>query len=464
MMVRLAGLLGCTEGQAYTVLIALTLSLSLAALGLPPTLEPRSSGPLAAPDTPSQGEPAPALAADEQSSTDGVAESEEAPLDLPESTPTDGDGLPQRAHAPEAGPAPTDGDDGTATETPPAPPPAAGLEDLGEGTGFGEAEVFARVEEPGAPHGLAVAPNGAVHVASDNAGGRGRPGPATVTRYDAEGRKDASLQLETDPGQTYGILGLAVDADRLVALVPETAEVLELDLDAGTVDRYATIPDLPPCLLVVGDRACEPGGVDQDPLPRDAVFDGDGSLFVSDAGQGTIWRIPRDGDPEVWHQADDYTFRRPPDGGLGGLAFDQHGDLLTVVTSSFADGALGHGIVHRIAVTSAGDAGSRVELARTAAGDEPVGISVGASGRVYLPLSTVDELLVLESHGDEAERIEASDVAEQAGIPLDSPTDVAFQGETVLVTNKSAVRNDADHWAVLRLQVHESQADPWSAP
>jgi hypothetical protein len=468
MMVRLAGWLGCTEGQAYTILIALALSLSMAALGLPPTLEPRAGGPLAAPGAGPEGSPtsegappqAPPAAGDAAAEGDGT-------LDLPESTPVDGGSLPQMAtDAPaDVGGPTTGGGDATAPQAPPAPPPAAGLEELGGADGPRGAGVFAPVEGPGAPHGLAVASDGAVHVATDNAAGRGEAGPPTIIRYDAEGRPEASLQLEdADPGGVYGVLGLAIDDDRLVAVDPVRSRVLEVDLDAGEVATYAEIPDLPPCLLVLDEGPCEPGGVDQEPLPRDAVFDADGNLFVTDAGQGTIWRIEPDGPPAVWHQAEDYALRRPPDGGLGGLAFDRHGDLLAVVTTSFADGAFGRGVLYRIAVTSAGAAGSRVELARTDPGDEPVGVAAGGSGRIYLPLAAVDELLVLEADGSEAQRIGAAEVEEQTGIPLDAPTDVAFHGETLLVTNKSAMRNEADHWAVLGLPVGDAAPDPAAAP
>jgi hypothetical protein len=468
MMVRLAGWLGCTEGQAYTILIALTLSLSMAALGLPPTLEPRVGGPLAAPGAGPEGAPTSGPAAPEAPPGDGdAAAGDDAPLDLPGSTPVDGGAIPQTATgSPADGGGPTgggvDGGGGpTAPPAPAAPPPAEGLDELEGADGAGAAGVFAPVDGPGAPHGLAVSSDGAVHVATDNAAGRGEAGPPTITRYDAEGRPEASLQLEdTDPRGVYGVLGLAIDGDdRLVAVDPAGARVLEVDLDAGEVATYAEIPDLPPCMLVLDTGPCEPGGVDQEPLPRDAVFDADGTLFVSDAGQGTIWRIEPDGAPTVWHQAEDYALRRPPDGGLGGLAVDRHGDLLAVVTTSFADGAFGRGILYRVAVSSRGAAGSRVEVVRTDPGDEPVGVVAGESGRIYLPLAAVDELVVLEEDGSEAERIGAAEVAEQTGIPLDAPTDVAFHGQTLLVTNKSAVRNEVGHWAVLGLAVGDAAPD-----
>jgi hypothetical protein len=105
-----------------------------------------------------------------------------------------------------------------------------------------------------------------------------------------------------------------------------------------------------------------------------------------------------------------------------------------------------------------------VEVVRTDPGDEPVGVVAGESGRIYLPLAAVDELVVLEEDGSEAERIGAAEVAEQTGIPLDAPTDVAFHGQTLLVTNKSAVRNEAGHWAVLGLAVGDAAPDRDAAP
>jgi hypothetical protein len=41
---RLAGIIGCTEGQVYTLTIGLVLALTMATLGLPPTLQPLPVG------------------------------------------------------------------------------------------------------------------------------------------------------------------------------------------------------------------------------------------------------------------------------------------------------------------------------------------------------------------------------------------------------------------------------------
>ena len=50
-MRRLASFLGCTEGQAYTLVIAIVVTIIVIWLGIPPTLRERAPAPTVVPTT-----------------------------------------------------------------------------------------------------------------------------------------------------------------------------------------------------------------------------------------------------------------------------------------------------------------------------------------------------------------------------------------------------------------------------
>src|SRR5204863_76420 len=124
------------------------------------------------------------------------------------------------------------------------------------------------------------------------------PSGALVREYEPAGQK-----LD----EPHPLAGMAFDGDgRLYVNQPKARRVLRLDPSRGTQDVYATFSDVPPCNGTNGPD-CSPGSNDLPPVPDHMAFAPDGSLFVTDAIQGLIWRIPKGGgkasvwfgDPEV---------------------------------------------------------------------------------------------------------------------------------------------------------------------
>ena len=66
-------------------------------------------------------------------------------------------------------------------------------------------------------------------------------------------------------------------------------------------------------------------------LPNDMVLDKQGTLFVTDTIQGAVWRIPPNGEPEIWLQSDLLEGRQfdffPFPLGANGIAFGKDGAL-----------------------------------------------------------------------------------------------------------------------------------------
>lgn len=461
-MSRVARWLGCTEGRAYSLTIGVLVALVTAAIGVPPTLAPQPTGAqrtseLADASADERGEPT-AVAPEPGDDPFGEGTAANLPdpvVGQPPSAPSSSSTTSPPPKAPERSSEPS----GAGA---PPPPTFSDTDATGSAAAFGDASVFAEVGDPGAPHGVAVDSRGRVHVVTDNAPGRGGGGPSVVVRYDATGAEEAALEIDGQAeGRRTGLLGLAIDSDdRVYVLNSDPAQVVSVDLDDGSQEVVAELPDLEACLPPLRTEDCAPGTTDSAPLPTAAAFDPAGNLFVTDAGQATVWRLAGgSGAPEQWHSDSAYA-AGPPEGGLAALSFDREGDLLLLVTTSFHDVALAQGFVHRVAVASDGSAGARIEIARTGSGDAPTGLAVGASSQIYVALSGADELLVLSESGEETQRLDSKTIEESAGVPLDTPAGLGFLGDALLVTNKSAVLNDPAHWVVFEVAVLDERVEP----
>lgn len=415
-MVRLARLLGCTEGQAYTIMLAMVLTLVAAFVGIPPTLrgvavpgKASRPGTISAP-TPGAG-------------TRPVGTPVAPPIQVPAGPFT---GIP-----PVASPGPS---------SPPTMP-------ILPATGFGPAGVAARVGNPGAPDGVAVDGEGRLYVTTNNGVLRGGEGPSKVLRYGPDGKLQRELIVKgQDAARFGGLTGVIVAPGGGVLVLDESpARVLRVDLDRGNQSTYAVLADLPACGATASSNRCEPG-TDDRPRPRAMALDDDATLFVTDSGQGLVWRIPDGENPESW-----FAFAAGEvASGPTGIAIDEAGDVL-VVTSMALQEDTGRGLIQRIRVRADGTAGQRTTVARTDPASGPVGLAVTPDGAIVVALTQSNVLVLLGPDGTERARLTAEDVSEDAEVPLDGPTGVAIRGRSVVVTNQSPTANDSSHWVVFQI-------------
>lgn len=457
MMQRVASLLGCTEGQAYTAVIALAVSLSMASFGLPPTLESRAFGQATTDGSGLEPRSSEQQAAQEPQQDENASEGA-GDLDLPEAAQVEGPGPTSRGADASVGGDHT-GLDGPGEDAS-GPGDEVVLQEESLEDRFGTASLFARVGEPGAPHGVAVDEEGHVYVSTDNGAGRGESGPSTVFHYGPDGELVGEMTVEDqNDARLRGVPDLVVDHEnRLLALDTASGRILHLDLESGTQRLHAELPDLGPCAVSVGDDPCQPGARRHAPRPTGAAVSSDGSLFVTDPAQATIWRVTHDGEVAVWHQDAGYRTGVLPQDGLAGLAFDEDGHLLVVLAPFMPAASVAEGEIHRIEIGADGGAGNSEVLVTTETGKAPADVVAGASGRLYVTLTGSDELLVLAADGSEEDRIAADDIADGAGVPLDAPAGLAFRGESLLVAN-SAIGGEDEHWAVIEVSVEDVAAD-----
>lgn len=311
----------------------------------------------------------------------------------------------------------------------------------------GAVRLFAKIPDPGQPEGVAVDPRDGSVWTGSNRGYR----TGVLWHYAADGTLLRTYQLEGQGPAKHGINGIAVDGDGLVyALDYAGARAVRLDPASGRQKVYATFRNLPLC-TPLRRRSCEPSLTDTPAWPNWPTFDAEGNLYVSDLNQATIWKVPRGGGAaQIWHQSRDYASVYA----VNGMQFDADGALVFMNSLSFLPGSLGRGVVYRLQIRPDGSAGQRTRIGLTGIGD---GLAIGASGRIYLPLSEplANYVQVIDPNGRTLRRLPSADVQRSLKIPFEAPASVAFRGTNLLVTNHALYSLDRRKFAVLEMGAGE---------
>lgn len=404
-LVRLSRRTGWTEGDAWTVALGLSLATALAVSTIPSVWEHRGSKVGAQRSTSATQTPAPVAVPRPQPP---FAAPGPPPLLPPPAVQVPYVAVPGRVPTP----------------APPRRPIPVVLRGL--------FSTFAVLPADGSPGGLAVGEDGSVLAGTDNPGRRG--GPASLLGWDQAGRPRLTATVPGQPADRLrGLTALDRSPDGgVVAADAATGRVLRHR--AGRWSVLASLPDLPVCLGPLL-KPCQPGFTDTAPLPLGLAVDANGDVFVSDAGQGTIWHLRRGaGSPEPWYQNADILGTQ----GLAGLALEPSGSLLAVVTRLSGLQATGAGALLRFTRTPAGAAGARSTVASFAAGEGAADVALGAS-RLYVVLHGADAVIELDRDGTETLRFTDD--------RLEAPTAIAVSDGRLLVATAG------NHAAVLQVGV-----------
>lgn len=414
-LTRFAERLGVTEGQVSTTIVAVLVAIVLTVGGLVPVL--RHPSELARNDASAPGPVIPPPLAPERPS---------AVVEGPRDSASDAASAPRPAAdvgiaAPAPEPDPVRSNDGgppttSPSDTPPQPSGPTRYPDVPE---TGSVQMFASLQDQ--VMGLAVAPDGIVYVVTSSAE-RG----AFVRSFLPDGRAAASQELPT-----------AAQSPSAVAAGPG-GEVYVADGERGVVIRFgelpgsprevARIPDIGPCPLAIApERGCEPGLGDDPPSVAGLVVDESGTLYVSDSGQGTIWRVPSDR-TSAEALLTDAAFVTSDS--LGGLSLDTNGDLLIASPQSLDPRAQAGGALYRVAIRGA-NVGSLEPIARFLPGESPISVSPAGDGRFAVALRDAGSVVLVAADGAEQRRI----VGDGAGAQPTSPVAAMFHGAALLVAN-----------------------------
>lgn len=316
--------------------------------------------------------------------------------------------------------------------------------------------IFAPVDPPGSPEGIAISPDGTVYVGTGRAVSNSDPFPSLLFAYDSTGELVNQWTIQGQNQTSSALAGLALDGDGAVyALDADPPRVLRVHPPTGVQTTYATFHDVLPCSAGGTPGDCSAGTLDQASTPNYPVFAADGTLYVTDSAQGLIWRIPAGGgEAEVW-------FTDPALEGIfgpNGIQFRADGTTLLFALTGYQgpDTGFATGRLYELPVLPNGDPGAMSLFWTSQPVDGPDGFSIAASGNVYVALAGTNQLAVIGPTGSELARVPATP-ADNAmlEVPMDSPASTGFLGNRLLMTNHSLFTGNPSSWVVYDIAANE---------
>jgi hypothetical protein len=190
----------------------------------------------------------------------------------------------------------------------------------------------------------------------------------------------------------------------------------------------------------------------------------DGSLYEADSLQAAIWKVPPGGGKgEVWFTDDRLqSLIGPPAFGPSAmkLAPDQKTLMFTTIEGPTGDGDPSAGRIWKLPIQPDGKPGQLQQFYTAQSADGPGGIGFAKSGKLYVALSGSNQIAEVGPDGKEISRFPDPVTNSSYMPPLDSPLDVAFRGNSLLVANSSFLSNTAANFAILDVYVGEPGYDP----
>src|SRR3954451_23195069 len=329
----------------------------------------------------------------------------------------------------------------------------------------GDTKLFARVPAPGAPEPVVIAPNGTVYTATLNAESGDTKAPSKVFAFTPDGKLKRTYDIKgQDLSAEHGITGMAMDAAGFLyigSLAPPT--IYRLDPRTGEQTTYATLRDVPICSSTVRTD-CSKASQDMKPWPDYIVIAPDGSIYETDSLQALIWKVPPGGGQgRVWiTDSRLQSLLGPPAFGPSAMKLgpDQRTLYFTTVEGPTGDGDPSAGRIWKLPIHPDGTPGTLQEFYVAQSADAPGGIGFAKSGDLYVSLSGSNAIAQVGPDGKEKARFPDPVTNMTFKPPLDSPLDVAFRGNSLLVANSGYLSNSASSFALLDVFVGEQGYDP----
>jgi sugar lactone lactonase YvrE len=327
---------------------------------------------------------------------------------------------------------------------------------------YGDVKVLATFPaEPGFPEGVAVKGN-KVYVSGPARFGTAGTGPSTVVAYNREtGATEATYTTQGEAlAYEHANSCIAFDGQGRLYVLNIQLGMYRIDTGSGAQESYSTpFPDLPAC---DGNNApCSPTLFDAPSLPNDIAFDEDGSAYVTDSLQATIWRVPAGGGtPQIYFQ--DARLGTVPNGiGANGIRLSPDRSKLYVVVSIDPTGS---SYIYTLPLVAQPVASDLAVFKAFTPGDIPDGIAFGKSSKLYVAIATplASGVAILNQAGAETGRL--ANPAGSPVFPYDSPANIAFDGHgSLLVTNHAFATMIPSNFTVLDVYVGD-KGSPLSKP
>src|SRR5580704_15491618 len=279
----------------------------------------------------------------------------------------------------------------------------------------GKVERFATLP-PGEAHpeGICVDRQGNVYVVTVAANKLETSG-GTLIVFDAKGKH---LRTVTISGSTPWLLDLRFhpQTGALLVIDYKAAKVLSVDPATGASSVFMTV------------RGRNPG---LDGL----TFDAAGNVYVTDAHEGIIWKVGKDGgEGTAWVKSPLLKPTRPPPPiGANGLAFNNKQTALFVANTA-------NDTIVKIPVTGSALEPGAPEVFVNRSGGGPDGIIIDEHDNLWIACNQSNEILVLEpTQGRVIARLGDFGGIDKDGAPIGFlwSNSLVFHGEDVLVTNLS---------------------------
>jgi len=280
----------------------------------------------------------------------------------------------------------------------------------------GKVERFATLP-PGEAHpeGITVDRDGNVYVVTV-AAEKPQTSEGTLLVFDSNGKH---LRTVSIAGSSRMLLDLRFhpQTGKLLVIDYGAAKVLAVDPNTGASSVFMT---------VTGDHP----GLDG------MTFDAAGSLYVTDAHEGVIWKVgPAGGAGTVWIKSPLLKPTRPPPAiGANGLAFNNAQTALFVPNTA-------NDTIVKIPVSGPQFEPVTPEVFVNRAGGGPDGIIIDEEDNLWIACNQSNEIMVIEpKQGRVIAKLGDFGGIDKDGAPIGFlwSNSLVFHGEDVLVTNLSA--------------------------
>jgi hypothetical protein len=322
----------------------------------------------------------------------------------------------------------------------------------------GDARVLALIPPPGYPALPHLLAGHIFEGTYDNPSGSAMP--SRVLEYTTGGELLSSWTVAgQDTSQPHGVQVAANDArGRLLLLDKTSGRIIRLNPATGAQKLYGSVPHLPPCSSAPPGADCKHSTQDLAPMPDYAAWGPDGSLYVTDYQQATIWRVPPGGGTaKLW-----LTDSRLDGGQFGTACILLMPDRHTLLFDQASNGGLGSlnpstGKLYEVAIEPRNRPGPLRQLWESGPADAPDGCALARSGDIYVALAGASSQIVeLDSWGHELARFgQQYSGANGSSVPYDTPSGLAYQGTDLIVANQSYLAGNTANQALLNVETGE---------